>query len=283
MATFGSSRLLESWFRPRCGLNSSHWRPDALPWLGQSATPLVASVSTQPLAAPQPTPPVRDGPWRPPLLASGGHAHARAERPLEIRRQAHPAEQPVHQRCGRELDPRGPSTPAALPGAARRFHGHALRIRRDGLDAGRCGGKASPGLRLARCGSTRRLRRAALRVGAGLGMRPGRVARSRAVPGCCWCWGRAATAALTTTQPRPRGGAGCPRPLVAAVRGPTTRRPAATWVATVASPPRPGTPSRNRSRTLQSGPPWRNWAHSAARGKPRSATSVPHMPVGQAP
>ena len=173
MATFGSSRLLESWFRPRCGLNSSHWRPDALPWLGQSATPLVASVSTQPLAAPKPTPPVRDGPWRPPLLASGGHAHARAERPLESRRQAHPAEQPVHQRCGRELDPRGPSTPAALPGAARRFHGQALRIRRDGLDAGRCGGQAYPGLRLARCGSTRRLRRAALRVGAGLGMRPG--------------------------------------------------------------------------------------------------------------
>src|SRR5215475_12930463 len=147
-----------------CGLNSSHWLTDPLPLLRQPATPIVARVIKQPLAAPKPTHPVRHGPLRAPLLASGVHAHALAEMHLEIIRQAHHADQPVHHRCGRELDHRSPYTPATMPVAERLFNGHALRVLRDGLEDGRCGGKEHPGLRIVLCGSTRRLRLAALLV-----------------------------------------------------------------------------------------------------------------------
>jgi hypothetical protein len=82
--------------------------------------------------------------------------------------------------------------------------------------------------------------------------------------------------------PGPRGCSRVPRPIVAAVRRPTTNRPAARGALPIAETPATGTQSRRRNRTLKSVPPWRNWAQSPALGKPRSATSVQRPPAGKA-
>ena len=150
-----------------------------------------------------------------------------------------------HHRFGRELDHRGPYPPAAMPVAARLCTGHALRILRDGLDDGRCGGQEHPGLCRALGGRTRRLRLAALLVGAVLSMRPGPLGPLA---------GRAGVAAgAWAGPPRRRSRRPSPAPGAAqAVRGPWGRRSVARPPA--ALPPsgwlpsrRPHTPSPSRS------------------------------------
>jgi hypothetical protein len=113
-----------------------------------------------------------------------------------------------------------------------------------------------PSLRSALGRGTGRLGLAPLRVGAVLGMRLGPLR-----PLACG-------AGVLLVRGGTHGWSGCPRPLVAAGRCPSTSRPASKGAATIAETPAPRTQSLQRSHTLKPRPPWHRWAQRTALRKP---------------
>src|SRR5262249_6169420 len=102
-------------------------------------TPVVARIVEQSLPTPEPTDPSRDCPLSPAPLSERVHTAPLAPLPLQTIGHTAYAKEPVDHRFRGASDYRCPHAPAARPVAAGLCDGHALRIRRAGLSAGRRG------------------------------------------------------------------------------------------------------------------------------------------------